>query len=286
MKNEKVQELYERLVSGVAQVYDSATWKEVLAVQSRFHNYSFNNTFLIWLQMPTATRVAGFHTWKELGRHVKKGEKALKIFAPLIKTVTVEENEEDGAEQPVTRQRLCGFRVVNVFDVSQTEGKPLPSLTEELTGNSEVAAKLLEALQHVIDVPVSFAETGKAKGYYDPSAHRIVIKPGMATDQTAKTLIHEYVHSLLHHKDSDRKEKRRSQVEAEAEGTAYVVANYFGLDTSDYSFGYVASWAHEENGVELVQKVGTTIQQTANTIITALEAQLKRQCSGQVAQGA
>lgn len=263
---DKVQALVEKLEQGVAAVYSSKAWREVLEFQAHFHNYSFSNVFLIILQCPHASRVAGFNAWKQLGRHVTKGQKAIQILAPLVGKK--KDTKDDGEE--IKKSYIYGFRSVNVFDVSQTEGKELPKLTEELVGNSDTAEHLIAALHSAIKIPVDFEDiqTG-AKGYYSPSEHRIAVNQGMSQDQTAKTLIHEYVHSLLHSKDANN--KTRGQMEAEAEGTAFVVATYYGLDTSDYSFGYVAGWASQDNGIELIKVIGQTIQHTAKQIIDAIE---------------
>lgn len=268
---DKVQELVEKLEHGVAAVYSSDAWRELLEFQAHFHSYSWSNVMLIFLQCPTATQVAGFNKWKDLGRYVKKGEKVIQILAPLIsKKVEV---QDDGEE--VEKPTLHGFRTVNVFDVSQTEGKPLPKLTSELDGDSETAENLVAALQSVIKISVDFEviQNG-AKGYYSPGEHRIAIQAGMRKDHTAKTIIHEYVHSLLHNKDAGNKGKSRGQIEAEAEGTAFVVANYFGLSTDEYSFPYVASWASGDGGSELVRSIGQTIQRTAHQIITTIDGYL------------
>lgn len=292
MQNEKVQDLMNQLEQGVAGIYTSEQWKQVLQMQASFHSYSFNNMLLIWLQMPTATRVAGFHTWKQLGRYVKKGEKGLQIFAPLIKKFETEKENETGEMEKITNRKLYGFRIVTVFDISQTEGKPLPNpvvLYEQ--GDDEEAEKLLKALSEVITIPVSYASKtedpileGGALGYYTPSRHDIVLRDDLSTYRTLTTLVHEYVHSLLHHKNSNRKEKTRGQREAEAEGTAYVVCTYFGLDTSAFSFGYVAQWAHDDKGIELIQEIGNTIQTTARDIIQDIEGKLNK--AEQIPQGA
>lgn len=274
--NDKVQDLVKRLEEGVAQFYDTEQWKSMLFVMSRFHKYSWNNQILIWCQMPEATRVAGFHTWKSLGRSVVKGSKAIKILAPIF---SKKEKKDDENVEEVTKENeksIIGFRVVNVFDVSQTDGKPLPEHAEEPDTDSEEGKKLLEALTDIITIPVKYEDIkGGALGYYKPASHDITIQQGMSIDMTAKTLLHEYVHSVLHHKDTDRKEKGRGQKETEAEGTAYVVASYFGLDTPDFSFEYVAGWAHSEGGVEIIKEVGNTIQKASKEIIDKIEKAMK-----------
>jgi len=270
----KVSEVFERLVKGVESVVTSEKWREFLKFQAAFYNYSFNNSLLIWLQCPEATRVAGFQTWKKLGRYVKKAEKGIKILAPMSYKKAVEDEEGNEME----KQFLQGFRVVHVFDVSQTNGKELPEICSLLQGADGAAEKLLAALRQVIAIPVTEEEiTGGANGYYHLQDDRIALKAGLSVNQKAKTLLHEYVHSLLDRKDSEVKNSRH-EAEIIAESVAFMVANYFGLDTSSYSFEYVASWAGSEPK-ELLKK-GEMVQSTAAKVINQVEQQLQEKLVG------
>lgn len=251
-----VQELIEQLEAGVSEVLSSERWREWLRLQARFHRYSATNTWLILLQQPDATRVAGFHTWKQMGRWVRSGEKGIRILAPLWKT---KEHPETGEEVRV----IVSYKRVTVFDVAQTSGKPLPKIGEELAGDSTAAKVLGQAMLEVIPLPVTEEEIpGSAKGYYHPIEHRIALQKGLSMDQRVKTLVHEYTHGLLHHKEAKR--VPREHQEAVAEGVAFVVCHHFGIDTGQYSFDYVANWAQD---VALVRAVSSEIQETACRII-------------------
>ncbi len=216
--------------------------------------------------MPTATRVCGFHGWLRLGRYVRKGEHGLKILTPVAMRRSEGEDAEDEA-QTVTR-----FRVVTVFDISQTEGAPLPehpcqALTTASERGAWLCGRLLEvACTEGVQVREGMTGLGRAHGAFIPGANTIGLAPGLSTDQAAKTLCHELAHALLHgHGDRPREEQ-----EAEAEGVAFVVAAWAGLDTSVYSFAYVADWAGRKDGAALIRRVGSTIQRTAASIIGRL----------------
>ncbi|RCW41584.1 ArdC-like ssDNA-binding domain-containing protein [Paenibacillus prosopidis] len=264
----KVNDLYAKLKEGVTQVYTSEQWKEVLLFQTRFHDYSFNNMMLILLQYPTATYVAGFEEWKKLGRHVKLGEKGLKIMAPSFK---MKKDEETGEQKKV----LCGFHQVTVFDVSQTGGKELPSLTHELTMETATLRDFYETLKMVSPFPVEEKTISDgSKGYFDHSTQSIGIKKGMAALHKCKTLVHEMAHGHLH----TNTDKSRELKEVEAEGTAFVVLSYFGFDTSKYSFPYVAGW----NGSAFsdhIQKAGETIQKAAEKMISEIEKEMSKKAA-------
>ncbi len=267
-----VAELVARLEAGVAEVTTSDGWRAYLAAQAKFHSYSLGNVLLVLAQNPDATRLAGFHTWLRLGRHVRKGEHGLKILAPVTVrrpaagTVSDDPGVEDEA-QTVTR-----FRAVTVFDISQTEGEPLAQHPcQELTTDSErgrwLYAKLLN-IAKAEGITVSDETTlHHANGVFVPGANMIGLKMGLSDDQKAKTLCHELAHALLHRTAG----KPRPDMEAEAEGTAFVVAAWVGLDTSQYSFGYVADWAAQKDGPALVRRVGGTVQKTAAKIIARLD---------------
>ena len=274
-RDRRVREAVELLDAGVEKVLDGEEFKRYLAFAANFHRYSANNTLLVLLQRPDATRVAGYRRWQELGRQVMRGEEGLKILAPLFRSV---EDEESGEKARV----LCSFKVVKVFDVSQTD--PLPgaeSMPEKprpraLRGDSAAARTLehsLLAFCGSLGVPVSEddAEIDRlspgANGVYLLRKKRIVLRSALAADGRAKTLAHELAHHLLH-RDLATSEEDRPTLEAEAEGVAYAVLSYFGVDASEYSFAYVARWAESK---DVVKAALSNIQKTVRTIIETVE---------------
>lgn len=282
----KMNEIPQMLEEGVHKVFESDNYKNYLNIMSKFHNYSINNTLLIARQNPDATLVAGFKFWeKNFGRHVKKGEKGIKILAPspYKKKVLVELVDPVSREimldingNPVkeeTEVNMTAYRIVSVFDVSQTEGNPLPQIgVAELTGNVDEYELFVEALKQSTSVPISFENiSGVAKGYYNPVTASIAVKAGMPESQTVKTMIHEIAHSILHNDILDEAEKKDRQTkEVEAESVAYTVCQHFGIDTSDYSFGYIAGWSSSKETEELKQSL-ETIQKTASGLINDIE---------------
>lgn len=262
--------LVAKLEAGVAGVTTSDGWRQYLALQAKLPHYSLGNTLLVLAQRADATMIGGFHFWLHLGRHVRKGEHGIRILAPVTARKTdAEEDDETDANGRLVR----GFRIVTVFDYSQTDGAPIAEHpAHKLTTDSErgrwLYAKLLNiakaegiAVREAVDI------RGGANGVYLPSAHAIILAPRLSADQAAKTQCHEIAHALLHRQTS----KTRAEQEAEAEGTAFVVSAWAGLDTSSYSFGYVADWAGSKDGPALVRQVGGTIQKTAAAIIDRLE---------------
>ena len=280
-------ELVQRLEQGVQEVMSSEGWRRYLQTQARFHNYSAGNVLLILVQKPEAEQVAGFSTWRDLGRNVRKGEKGIQILAPVFpkrdkdepKLVAVSHNEAGEEERREIRTPV-NFRVAHVFDVSQTEGKPLPEPPgHRLEGDSDSARWLKEHLLEVaqaegLTVTMDSHECGRANGFYRPSTKEIHVAAGLATDQQAKTLAHEIAHHMLEH--GHGRNPDRSTKEAEAEGVAFVVCSRYGLDTSDYTFGYIAGWSGKQ-GVALVKEVGAQIQKTGNEIINRLEPELMKE---------
>ncbi len=282
----KMNEIPQMLEEGVHKVFESDNYKNYLNIMSKFHNYSINNTLLIARQNPDATLVAGFKSWeKNFGRHVKKGEKGIKILAPspYKKKVLVELVDPVSREimldingNPVkeeTEVNMTAYRIVSVFDVSQTEGNPLPQIgVAELTGNVDEYELFVEALKQSTSVPISFENiSGVAKGYYNPVTASIAVKAGMPESQTVKTMIHEIAHSILHNDILDEAEKKDRQTkEVEAESVAYTVCQHFGIDTSDYSFGYIAGWSSSKETEELKQSL-ETIQKIASGLINDIE---------------
>ena len=288
---EKIKEITDRLEQGIAELFDSERYKEYLQVMSKFHNYSFNNTLLIAMQKPDASYIAGFNAWKNnFGRNVMRGEKGIRILAPSPYKIRQEVEKKDpqtgktviGADgKPVMETKeiqIPAYKVVAVFDVSQTEGRELPSLsTNELTGDVEQYGDFFAALEKTSPVPIGFEKIeGTAHGYYHLEEKRIAIDEGMSELQNLKTAIHEIAHAKLHDIDlnapqeeqGDRPDRRTREVQAES--IAYTVCQHYGLDTSDYSFGYVAGWSSGRELAELKSSL-ETIRATAAEIINSID---------------
>lgn len=285
---DKVKEITDKLESGIKELFEGEKFKEYLDTMSKFHNYSFNNTMLIAMQKPDATLVAGFNSWKnKFERSVNKGEKGIQIFAPAPYKIKKEQTKLDpdtdlpvlGKDgKPIKEEvevTIPAFKVVSVFDVSQTSGKELPTLgADELSGNVKDYEKFFNAVREASPVPIKFAEIdGTAKGFYHHEDKSITIKENMSEVQTIKTAIHEIAHAKLHDRDLKKsdvdKPKDRSTEEVEAESIAYTVCQHFGIDTSDYSFAYVASWGSGKDTPELKSSL-ETIRSTASELITAI----------------
>ena len=305
---EKLKEITDRLEQGIAELFDSERYREYLKVMSKFHNYSFNNTLLIAMQKPDASLVAGFSAWKNnFGRNVMKGQKGIKIIAPSPFKIRQEVEKIDPHTQkpiigkdgkPVTEEKevkIPAYKVVSVFDVSQTEGKELPDIAvDELTGDVDRYKDFFAALEKTSPVPIAFENIGGGShGYYHLEDKRIAINEGMSELQTLKTAIHEIAHAKLHDidlnapKDEQPRVDRRTR-EVEAESVAYTVCQHYGLDTSDYSFGYVAGWSSGREISELKSSL-ETIRSAAAEIINSIDenlaelqkAQDKEQTAGQ-----
>ena len=272
--NEKLDQVMEQLEAGVKAVYTSEKYAEYLRFMGSFHDYSVNNIILIWSQCPGASLVAGFKAWKDKhGRSVKKGEKAIRILAPCPHKMTITETDPTTGEKVQKEVRWNTYRPVCVFDVSQTEGAPLPSLVDPLTGSMERFQELFTRLQAVSPVPVAFEDIkSRAHGYFSPAENRIAIRAGMSNEQTIKTTVHEIAHAILHAKDAEQADAARHVKEVQAESVAYVVCNALGLDTSEYSFGYVAGWAEGQDAKDLTANLDV-IKKTASGIIAALTAE-------------
>ena len=291
-EKQKVQEITEKLEQGIKELFESEKYKTYLNTMSKFHNYSFNNIMLIAMQKPDATLVAGFKAWqKNFDRHVKKGEKGIRILAPAPYKIKEERDKID----PVTQELLLdkdgnpqkeeveitipAFRAVSVFDVAQTDGKPIPELAaKELLSDVEGYQDMIRAVEAISPVPIELEEiAGDSKGYYDREAKRIAVQENMSEGQTLKTMIHEVAHSKLHSKEVEQDEqmkKDRNTKEVEAESIAYTVCQHFGVDTSDYSFGYIAGWSSGRDTKELRASMDT-IRRTASELITGIEEQLQ-----------
>jgi antirestriction protein ArdC len=291
---EKLKEITDRLEQGISELFESDRYKEYLSVMSKFHNYSFNNTVLIAMQKPDASLIAGFNAWKnEFGRNVKRGEKGIRIIAPSPFKVKKQMEKIDPKTQrpvigrdgkPVTEERevtIPAFKVVSVFDVSQTEGRELPNLAvDALTGDVDKYKDFFAALEKTSPVPVGFEKIeGGAHGYYHLEEERIALNEGESQLQSLKTLIHEIAHAKLHSIDlnipldeqPNRPDRRTREVEAES--IAYTVCQHYGLDTSDYSFGYVAGWSSGKELTELKNSL-ETIRRTAAEIIGSVDGHL------------
>ncbi|MBS6150606.1 MAG: DUF3849 domain-containing protein, partial [[Ruminococcus] lactaris] len=287
----QLKEISERLEQGVKEIFTSERYTEYLNTMSKFHNYSFNNTLLITMQKPEATLVAGYQAWqKKFNRHVKRGEKGIQIIAPA----PIREKQEIEKIDPVTKEPVIGddgqpeteivemviprFRVTTVFDVSQTEGEPIAELeVSELTGSVQFYDTFMEALQNISPVPIRMMEIeGEAKGYYHQTEKYIAIQEDMSNLQTMKTGVHEVSHALLHDRevmDAEGILKDRTTKEVEAESIAYIVCNHFGLDTSEYSFTYIASWC-ESKDMKALRASMDTIRKTSAEVIENIETQM------------
>ena len=288
---DRIKAITDKLEAGIAALFQSETYKAYLSTMSKFHNYSLNNTLLIAMQKPDATLVAGYQAWqKQHQRHVRKGEKGIQIIAPSpykakkereVLDPTTGRPKLDAQGKPVKETvevEYPAFRVATVFDVSQTEGKELPSLgVDELSGKVDGYSRLLTALKEICPVPIGFEqiESG-AKGYYHTTEHRIALQEGMSEMQTVKTLIHEMAHQKLHSHEKEKPREERLTArskEVEAESVAYTVCQHFGIDTSDYSFGYIAGWSSGKETAELKESLGK-IRDAASELITDIEAKL------------
>ena len=288
---DRMKEITDRLETGIQELFESERYKAYLTSMAKFHSYSFNNTLLIAMQ--GGQLVAGYNKWRdEFHRNVKKGEKAIKILAPAPFKAKKEVPKLDAQGRPVMGQdgkpvtevqeiQVPAFKIVSVFDVSQTEGEPLPSLGgEELTGGVEQYQDFFKALEQTSPVSIGFEDIpGGSHGYYHLTEKRIAIQEGMSELQTVKTAIHEIAHSKLHAIDPEatpaeqaaRPDSRTREVQAES--VAYAVCQHYGLDTSDYSFGYVAGWSSGKDLQELRASL-ETIRATAHELITAIDGHL------------
>ena len=294
-EKQKVQEITDKLEEGLKELFESEKYKTYLSTMSKFHNYSFNNTLLIAMQKPEATLVAGYKAWqKNFERHVNKGEKAIRILAPAPYKIKEERDKLD----PVTGEMMFdengmpqkeqvevtipAFRAVFVFDVSQTDEKPITELeAQELLSMVEGYEDFVQVLMNVAPVHIGFEDIpGDSKGYFHTEEKRIAVKENMSESQTLKTMVHEVAHSMLHNKEINRDDlmeapiKDRNTKEVEAESVAYTVCQHLGIDTSDYSFGYIAGWSSGKDMRELKSSLDT-IRKMASGLITGIEGALR-----------
>lgn len=293
---DRMQEITESIEQGVKDVFNSEKYAAYLKTMSHFHQYSINNTILIHRQKPQATIVAGYKKWiTNYERHVKEGERGITIIAPTPYKKKIEEQKLDPITQKpmldrqgkeimeVTEIVIPLFKPVKVFDVSQTEGKPLPSIVENLHGNVEHYELFIEALCRTSPVPITFEQLNEEDGYFSIKQQKIAIRLGMSEVQTICALIHEITHAKLHNYEKMRQEsltnndpknatklKSEATEEIEAESVSYVVCQYYGIETGTNSFGYIASWSKEKELSELRDSL-ETIKLTASSLITDID---------------
>lgn len=293
---QRIKEITERLEAGIRELYESDRYRSYLSTMSRFHKYSVNNTLLIHLQRPDATLVAGFNTWKnKFGRYVKRGEKGIQVIAPATSQRNVQEPALDkDTKEPIfdaagnavmeeRTVRITRYKPVTVFDLSQTDGKPLPKLAQSLNGSVEQYDAFLEALRGSAPVPIEFeAMAAGTDGYFSADQQRIAIREGMSQVQTISAVVHEVAHSKLH--DYDRivdaeaplKKDRRTE-EVEAESISYSVCQYYGIETAENSLGYIASWSKGKELKELKASL-ETIQKTVSVLIDDIDRNFAAIC--------
>lgn len=279
-QKEKVEELVKKLEEGVENfTYSPEHFKAILEMKALMPTYSFRNIMVAKAQLPNATYLAPLKRWNGLGRKVRKGSHAIRIFAPRFVKKQAEEEKEDCTKE---EKKLAGFIAVPVFDVSQTEGDPLPidKIRIKLEGDCPEAREIIRLAEEIAkrdDCPVKYGDTGMSNGWYEPARHRITVSEKLSINHRCKTLVHELVHSKVHQNPAHTTRKEQEIV---AEGTAFVVCSYFGLDTSDYSFDYVKSWSQGDE--EALLKFGEQICKISQHIITEFES-LQEEKTKQVA---
>ncbi len=300
---ERLQEITAGIEQGIKELFESEKYRRYLSVMSKFHRYSVNNTMLIYMQKPDATLVAGYNKWKnQLERHVKRGEHGITIIAPTPYKKKIEEQkldpdthapilDADGKAVMEEKEiEIPMFRPVKVFDLSQTDGKPLPELASALSGTVPHYEAFLEAMRRSAPVPIEFEPmAADIDGYFSPDQQRIAIREGMSEVQTVSTIVHETAHSKLHDYDKAQEEaaragnkeppneKDRNTKEVEAESISYAVCQYFGIQTGENSFGYIASWSQGKELPELRASL-ETINKTSCELITDIERHYKEIC--------
>lgn len=285
-KETDISQIVSNLDTGIKEFLKSDGFKKYLNYMTSFYTYSFNNIFLISMQRDNATHVGSFTFWKSKNRHVKKGEQGIRILAPTTSKREVEikllneKNEplknNDGSIQTIKENRtvITGFKWTTVFDVSQTDGEPLPKIINKLNKNTPISSIIKDIITTISTCPIKYQDIS-ANGYFDLKTNEIVIKSGMSNDQTAKTLVHEFAHSLVHKGITDYTQER-PYYEMQAEGIAYVVLKRYGLDTSDYSFGYVTSWIQNMDDNKYKDAL-TIIQKESSSIINKIDAVIEKE---------
>lgn len=289
-QNEKIKELTEKLQAGIQELHDSEKYRDYLRTMAKFHHYSFNNSLLIWAQRPDATAVAGYRAWQtKFGRTVNPGAKGIMIYAPSSYKRTLREVVTDADGNPVldkdgnkvTREverTFPNFKISYCFAYEDTSGKPLPSIVSILDKDVDNYDSVMDALRKTSPAPIRFDSVdGGANGYYDLVNREIVVKDTLPQAQKIKTAVHEVAHSILHDKiDGLDQEANKREMEVSAESVAFVVCSWLGLDTSEYSFGYVGGWSAGKELKELQQKM-EKIRTTASMIISGIDGELRPQ---------
>ena len=286
----EMEEITTKLEKGVKDIFTTDGYKDYLNFCAKLPRYSVNNQILIMLQKPDATMCQSFTNWKEMNRFVRKGEKGIRILAPAPYKMQKEQDKTDASGKPVLDKdgepvketvevTINAFKPVSTFDINQTEGDPVPTVgVTELTGSVEGYEALLQAIKEVVPVPISFEQIDSgAKGFYHLEENRIVIQEGMSEAQTVKTLLHEASHQALHSREAmlaSGEQKSKNQKETEAESVAYVVCQHYGIDTSDYSFAYVATWSADKEVPELKASLDT-IRRTASELIGKIDEKVQ-----------
>lgn len=286
-REERMSQIQEKLEAGVREIFDSEKYKDYISTMAKFPHYSINNCILIVSQCPEASHVCGYKKWQtDFNRVVNRNEHGIMIIAPMTYKADVEEAVFDSENHPVldsngkqvtetVTREFQGFRPAYVFDVSQTSGDPLPTLATMLSGGVEDFEKMKDILIAISPVPISFEDiTGGANGYFSPATQSIVVKEGMSELQTIKTMIHEIAHATLGHGGKNDKWDRETK-EVQAESVAYWVTQMVGLDTSDYSFGYISGWSKDREVTELKENLDL-IKTTADKISADLERELSK----------
>lgn len=285
---QQIQNVIDEMEKGIKDVFTSEKYLQCLKTYSLFHHYSFNNCMLILSQYPNAQRVAPLNVWNKLERSVIPGEKAIKIIAPSpYRKKIVQDKIDPNTNQPMTdgngnplkEEReivIQHYHLTSVFDVNQTQGKDLPKLTEELKGETEQYDALIKHIRSISPAKISFydMEDSDTKGCFYPESNRIVIKKGMSQIQTLKTMFHELAHAMLHNDTKPDVEKSTEQKEIEAESIAYILADRYGMDTSDYSFPYIASWSKDKD-LSLLKDSMLTIKSTSAMLIHQIDEQMR-----------
>lgn len=282
---EKMNKIQKEVDEAIQRIFSNGEFQRYLEVVSKFPKYSLNNVMMILSQKPNASMVQGYNAWKELGRQVQKGEKAVKIFAPMFKKVTkidpkTKEPILDSNGKEVKQEQLTGFRLVSVFDVSQTKGKELFNLRDLIRDDlkesqriQELYKNFMKYLNTKMDVKEVVLDDPNVRGYYARDENHIRINASTEnTSMKFKTLIHEYAHAQLHHNKSEMKDLPRGHKEAQAEAVAFVVSKYYGLDTSQYSAGYIATWVKD---IKLAKQAMQEIQKVVNQTIGEIDHLMK-----------
>ena len=300
---DRMREIVDSIENGIKELFESDKYRKYLATMSRFHRYSVNNTMLIYMQRPDATHVAGFNKWRDqFGRNVLKGEKGIRIIAPTPYKKKVEEIKTDPeTNAPILDAdgkaiieekeiRIPMFKVVSVFDVSQTSGKPLPQLAADLSGNVQQYEVFMEALRRASPVPMEIKPVARdTDGFFSIKAQSITIRAGMSEVQTVCAAVHEIAHAKLHDYEHMTEladdgetilvpgEKSRNTEEVEAESISYAVCQYYGIETGENSFGYIATWSKGKELKELRASL-ETINKTASELITDIDRHFAEIC--------